>query len=825
MPVGVQASRGPRAAVPNARVEEALGHLNVFERRSGEQRSWTQLGDFGGPRRSSGNDIAVQTGPDAAYTSGLRLRKLTASLLDAGYTLNPGTTGFLHILCWCNQSNSADATGGAAEDPDTDPDDGVVYNTENPDPRILMFVGGVHPHQGGVASATKNVEIDAAQYASVIPAYDGKNPLVPRNSGVLAMAVQLAAAFPSTDKFLCINRSAGSTTFNERMGTDTRAIYLDWVTLLAAADAYAASVNLTPVIVVWSETGFEAEGDAQSLANGLTPLQAMITQVNEVCAPYLRDGKPLSIFALQPGNPRNDINHDPSTNYPGNPSPDLSNMGKINNVALAMKRLRYGHDSSNAAYAGAADFYPFPGYMLTARGPAAIEANAGVHYLAPGHMEWGEIQGIAYIKLVNGEDPSWPYVTAASRLYTSQTVTLTTSEAGTFNHDLVTDPYSAAAFDHEGVDYTNNGTAKFSTARSASGTSITATYTGLTGITERVKIASGNSPKLKAEVIGTTPPLYVHTAPAFGLGPTLGQRCTWQSDEVYGYSLYTGRPFYKRLLHDELPVTVTLSATTLLAMLTEMGITPTMCLDASDSNCYSGSGSTINDLASGGFTWNYKDSGGTAAVQFTSSGALSSFNFDGNVYLASSGATFADNDHKSTGSGVDIFVVDVPASLSGNQYLLATNADDTTGGGAGPGRVNRLTSTNLFGSVVRAGSGTQVYADNATGTNATGKHVLMLGFDHATTTNWFMMNVNMQYVISPETATESFGTTPSSSAKAGGPYIGSNYTGTYGTEQRLKNGWKIHKAARVPYVAPADLLPLFRTLSGQISKTVATQEP
>lgn len=815
--------RGAAASWNGARLADALGNKNVFDH-EGNQRSFSQVGDFSGPRRRR-DGIIVKTGPDAVYPGfALKLVKLTANLEDAGYTKDPGTTGFLHVLVFVNQSNCADATGGAAEDPDSDPDTGEVFNVLNPDPRIKMFVGGIHPHQDGVKFSTKDTAIDAAQYASVISAYDGKNPEVPRNSTALAMGVQLAAAFPEEDQFLLINRSAGSTTWNQRLGADTRKIYQDIQTLLAAASDYATANNLTMAVVVWTEIGFEAEGYFQGVSNGLTLLAGVRSAVNAICAPYLRDGKPVSIFALQPGNPRSDINHDPESNYPNNPSPDLSNMGKINNVALAMVRYAYGHDENGDDY-GDPDFYPFPGYMLTARGPSAVEANAGVHYLAQGHMELGDVFGIAYVKLINGEEVHWPRVTAASRVFTSQTVNATVSESGTFNHDLVTDPYSAAAFDHEGVDYTNNGTAKFSTARSASGTSLTATYTGLTGISERLKIASGNSPKLKAEIISSTPP-NIHTAPAYGLGPTLGQRCTWESDEIYGYSLYTGRPHPKRLLHDELPVTVTLEATLLADMLSEMGVTPTMCLDASDPDCYPGTGSTIYDLASGGATYSYYNSGGAISANWSAAAGSvpASFNFNGSQRIQSSGATFMADDHKATGKGVYCFVVDIPSgTFSQAQYLLASNRDNDIGGGIG--NAMRLTTSRLFGFSLRGAAGANVYTDNAQGTQNAGKTTIFMGFDTANLVNWFMLNTGMIYVIDPEIVAMTLATTPSSGSAESSPLFGSNAGAAFGSSLLIASGWKIFKACRLPYAAPANYLPLFRSLSAQIGNTVATQEP
>lgn len=172
---------------------------------------------------------------------------------------------------------------------------------------------------------------------------------------------------------------------------------------------------------------------------------------------------------------------------------------------------------------------------------------------------------------------------------------------------------------------------------------------------------------------------------AYGSGPVNGLRSQLCSPAITHYSHRSGVSFPRYAAHQYAPVTVQPSSKSIATMLTELNMASTFPLvhDYANASCYSGTGTAIVNLGSGGAADNFTLQSGVSFVG--SAGSL-----DRSSYLITSGASnryiapagtpdVLASLHKINGSGTVLLGGRLPASLAAINYLLATT--DSTGAG------------------------------------------------------------------------------------------------------------------------------------------------
>jgi hypothetical protein len=207
---------------------------------------------------------------------------------------------------------------------------------------------------------------------------------------------------------------------------------------------------------------------------------------------------------------------------------------------------------------------------------------------------------------------------------------------------------------------------------------------------------------------------------AYGSGPVNGLRSQLCALDTTHYSHRSGVSFPRYAAHQFAPVTVQPSSKSIATMLTELNMASTFPLvhDYANATCYTGSGTAIVNLGTGGAADNFTMQSGMAFVG--SAGSL-----DRSSYLISSGASnryiapagtpdVLANFHKINGAATVLMAGRLPASLAATNYLLGT----TNGAGAGfrfqiasSGALNLNVTNSSAGSVLTRSNGFLIFGD------------------------------------------------------------------------------------------------------------------
>ncbi len=197
-------------------LEFFLGHWNVFV--DGYPWSYSQQGDFTSASWDVEGESINVTGPHPQYPVGKLIRRFW------------NVHNKLIIIGANGQSDDIGQT--ANNDGDIDPT--TVFTQLNPIPRFECFVGGVQPIQGGIKIDHVNDIINAAQYASLVPAKEGIN--TGRTPGeeftqeewCTSFAECVAAAVPPDNVVLLINVGHGGALYSECMVKGVVITSLTW---------------------------------------------------------------------------------------------------------------------------------------------------------------------------------------------------------------------------------------------------------------------------------------------------------------------------------------------------------------------------------------------------------------------------------------------------------------------------------------------------------------------------------------------------------------------------------------------------------------------
>lgn len=785
----VTGGRGPSGDPDEDRTlvtAEALGRFNVFEGPSGnrEQLTFCQFGDFASPRALLDGSIAV-LGPDLVYPNGILVRR------DALATTGAAR---LWILIVFGQSNSVGSTVGESGSDATTP-----YTTQAPFPgTLLCFNGGIVPLQVVASSASTNVAIAAGQYATVVDAREGLNPVNPSETCAMAFGEVFARNVRDGDKVIIINGGLAGCQFSDLVNgaLDSKPqAWLNLETLVTAAKAYAVANNLVAVIPSVLFNQGESDAEIPSYLNWDIKMGILRARVDALKSITVQSDDILLILP-QVNYPRFKLTQDPDSNA-GDATPDFSHMGKVAACTLGVEYYARVTDPDGACC--------FPQYSQTSK----FESRP--HYMGLGHCEQGEVAANLLLDWLGGVSTEHPHMVSASRVFGSRVTEIVLSEPATIETSLIVDPgdHGVQSEDSTGVLEIEDIT--FSADR----TTMYVTHVEEpNGVSEWIRIGCNNG-ILFVESVGPYPG---GSNPEYGVGPEAGQRSQVCAVEWRWSSHRTGRPFHRYFAQQEIETRVTSDETLLADIFDSMGIAPSFVVDFSDPVCWPGSGQVVTDRSDDAWAYQLGSTTGSDSADPTISGTNPvSASFDGGDYLIPSGSPdFADNWHKAAGGFVVGAIYRIPAgSIPATQYLFA-NCRDTTGGGAGfalrvvtgsDGRTNLTVRGASNTLVMNSGNSDDVIARDAW-------QLVMYGVDASGNVGWCMTTGamaaagNVAQDFTPNYAS------PSSGAPEGLPAIGRNGTAvSEGSASKLMNGAKVAAVWSCGYQSEARMLPLFHTLS------------
>jgi hypothetical protein len=773
----------------------------------------------------------------------------------------------LWIVPGTGQSNHAGATSNSAgvNDPA-----GPLTRYPPRGGQVLMFVGGTTPLDANPSAVSKGLTIAPARFASVVDAREDANPFVQRETWNTQAARVFAASLPETDKVLVVSTALGSCAFpdlveafsgsratfsgsisgttmtvssvtvdagigltNELLinhpsilpGTRITAVpdeegnvgvyqvspaqevpsfvgattsdpppkpWSNLVTLVTAAVEYALANGLEPIIPAFLFNQGEAEQDAAAPANRTVQLNTLGAKVVNDLASLTGQSFPILIIHPVPGNVRDDINHVPPENVRNN-TPDASLMHTVSPASLAAEV----HPRRNN-----------PLFATFAQYDQEADAAPRVHYLAAGHRRMGMKAGNLIREHVAGRSTIHPYMARCTGNLGSTTRVVTLSEDCVIDTSEITDP------GQRGVRYYDS-TGELTVSNVAvSGTTLTLTLaTAPNGQSERVEVACSNA-LITGSYSGATWPF---TRPPVYIGPLAGQRSQLRAVRPLGYHEDSGAPLHRYLPHQRLQSLIGSSSATVRGVFTDLGVTPTLVIDASDSASYSGTGQTITDRSPAATAWQL---GINATADATDAGFVAAsgstpayFSFDGADSITPAGsATFADDWHRA-GAAFTVFAAFFlpPAYPDGFvQYLLSTSADAT----AGIGVQIRINTGGRWGITVRNGTGL-VLNLNASDVLSPGWHVCGMGINAGTQQGWFMTTPGMS-TGQVQSLTPSYAS-PSAAAKsnAASPFIGKSAVTADTNSQRFISGGRINAIAACGYQTAEKMRPLYTHLAAR----------
>ncbi|MBS7789286.1 hypothetical protein KTR66_04735 [Roseococcus sp. SDR] len=776
----------------------------------------------------------------------------------------------LYILPAIGQSNGVGATSNSAG---TNDPAGPLTRTPQRGGQVLMFNGGTVPLPANPSAVSKGLVIQPDRYASVVDAREDANSFVQRETWGSEAARAFAASLRPQDRVITFNTGLGGCSFNDLVqgfagsratfsgsisgttmivtsvsastgggltnelilnhasiapGTIITAVpdengnvgvyqvspaqdvpsftnatttdpapkpWQNLRTLTAAATDYALANGLVPVVIGLLYNQGEAEQDMPLVAQRTTQLNTLRT-LTDALKPITGQSQDILIVHPQVGAPIYNINGAPPSNV-RNDNPDTSLMQQVSPATLAAELHARRFDARMATFA---------------QYDQASDTTPRVHYLAAGHRRMGQKAGALLAAYHAGRPVLHPHMLRCTGNLGSTTRMVTLSEDAVIDTSLIADP------GQRGVRYRDSGGEIAVTDVAISGSTLTLTLaTAPNGQGERVDIACSNG-LVTGSYTGTSWPF---TPPPVYLGPQVGQRSQIRAVRPFGFDEDTGLPLPRYFAHQRLQAQIGSGAGTLDGVFADLGVTPSLILDAGDAACYSGSGQSITDRSPNATAWQLgingsadeTDSGFVAAA----SGQPAYFLFDGTDSITPAGTvSFADAWHRSGAAFCFFAAFFLPSSPPGaNQYLLSTCADTSTGIG-----VNiRVTGAGRWGMAVRNGSGV-VFNQNSTDVLQPGWNVCGIGINAAANQGWFMTTPSMvsgafQSLTAPYTS-------PSAGNKsnAASPFIGKTAEGADVNSQRLMPGARIHAVAACGYQTAAKMQPLFNVLAGRVGLAV-----
>jgi len=599
--------------------------------------------------------------------------------------------------------------------------------------------------------------------------------------------------------------------------------YKNYLMAIDAFATWARGQNLTPILPFFLWIGGNAESDSVAVANARNQNLNLRTVVNAFAlrlhgaanaaqVPWIIDA---AVSA-----PRTNVNHDPVANE-GDDTPDLSNMGLVNNMTLSSGQMARAVDVSGARYdtrwVSCATYHH----------PTTTGARVHIGDDPIGYIYMGGDMGMTAIDIANGEDARWPAITRVARVKGNLNVAVTFSEACEFSSELIGNP------GQYGLKYTGGGTEVAISAFAWSGATLTLTLASEPTGAEVLSYACDNA-TLFEPIVSTNSPFgpvsgglasggYPWTQPGYGLGNQTGQRGSIRGTAIPGYCVQTGRPLYRYANQQKATVDVTAGTGTIAAMHETASITPAFLVDTGDPACYPGSGQTIIDLSGAAELYWLGIDGTTAndpAYVAASGGIPSYLRFDGGggagvksgqICKAQGSPTFLANLHKTGGAAVFIAAFYMPAAptYSAIQYLLANCRN---GSGGGPGVAFRVSTAGNPGFNIRGASNANVMSVNLpTETRVVaGWNVMMIGIQEGGT-GWAWVSNGSRYLATLSTFACTY-TSPSSDDPEASPIIGGNYQAAVANIDSLFNGSGIGAIGVGPWGASNDYLPLFRSV-------------
>lgn len=812
--------------------------------------SYSQVGDFAAPRVLKDGSVAVQ-GPDAVYPEG---RLVKRALPNTG----PAT---LWLILAVGQSNGVGATNDNANASDPN----VPITTTAPLPgTLLCFNGGPNPLQANPSAVSKTLAVQPANYATLVDARE-LNPFVARETWLTAAGEVIAAAVKPGDKVLIVNTGLGSCSFTELVqgfpgsratfsasitgttmtvtnvtitagdgltnglvisgpgvipGTVITGVPLDpngvptgvegpytvspaqtvasftgattadpapmpWSnleTLTAAAVQKAAALGLTPRIAAFLFNQGEAEQSVAVVASRTTQLNTLRAKVDSLKA---ITGQTQDILIVHPqvGAPIYDINHTPATNIRNN-SPDVSLMNTVSPATIAAELAAR----------------TIPNFATFAQYDQDSPSTPGVHYRGMGHSQMGEKAGNLVLDWLEGKSTTHPYVVSLTGLLKTSVRRLLLSEDAVIDETLVSDP------GQKGVRYYDDAGEVPITSVSISGPVVTLAMARMpSGVSERAEVACSNGLAL-GSYTGTVWPFI---APPTYLGPKHGQRAPIRAAATRWRSQRTGRPLDRYLAHQKVAATPTSGAATTMGVFSDLGVTPTLVLSASDPLSYPGSGQAWTDRAQGA-TYQFGTTSGAEASDPTfSAGPPPAFLFDGgDSFVRTAGAAAFADLHKA-GSAYVIAVLYRVGSLAANQHLVST-CRNTSGGGAGI--AVRVSTAGRFGLSVRGDANSVVMAYNSPEVVPINTwRVGMIGVDVSAGTLWHISSGAPTAAYSATAYTS-----PSAAAAESAATIGKNGAAVSDASAvKLAAGGGIAELAVGPYQTAEKMMPLFLALQAR----------
>lgn len=616
--------------------------------------------------------------------------------------------------------------------------------------------------------------------------------------------------------------------------------YKNMISALDAAATWARANGYTPMLPFVTFMGGEAEGDAQSKANGINSLRTLRTVANEFAARIysgtVNAGQIPWIINAVVASPRYLINQDPPSNVSNN-SPSLANMGLVNNMTLAAAAMALEVDATGAAYDTKS--IAVPAYYLPA------DADGRVHFGndSIGHVLRGEYIGATMVALGNGQEARWPQIVRAQRTKGSLSVTVTFSEACEFDGgQIVSNP------GQNGFRYRDSIGTIAITAFAWAGATLTLTLASEPVGAETLSYACDNA-TLFTEATSRNSPFglaslgpssggWPFDVPVYGLGNQAGQRGNVRAVQVYGWSVQSARPLHRYACQFKGLVDVDAGTGSALAMHTTAGVTPAFLLDMGDVASWPAPVSgvpnqTLTDLsASAAAYWLGVD--GTTANDPTYVAAAAGIpawaRFDGTpgvksgkVILPQGTPAFLADLHKAGGAAVITVAFFVPSytTFPTIQYLLA-NCSNEVGGGAGV--AVRVGTTGQPGINIRGAGGSSVLSVNLPGTAKVvpGWNVISIGWQ-AGASGWAWDSNSSKFVAAVNTFAATY-TSPSSGAAEAAPVIGANYKGAVVNMDTLVSGAGIGGVWVDPYSSATDALPIFRSACARFGLAVGPLE-
>lgn len=476
-------------------LDTALGHQQVFARTVDpdtletltEQITFSQQGDLSAPWLVDSGLIRASSDHDSVYERGA-----------VGFRRKLAAAGKLRLLIVHGQSNAVGATSGIAASVPAE-----VITTQPPFPgRLLMFNGGVMPHQDGVDSDSRETPIASTQYGSVVDAQEGVGSVLRESLSVGASEV-LAGPWGFDGPVLVFNCGHGASGFYDLVEDEFGVKQVPWEnieTLVAAAESYAAAqtLDLEIVGVIYNQ----GESDlGKSDATWADMMSSLRTRTDDL-AVSIGQTTPIPLLLCQVGLPRLGT---------GLASP--ATVGS----EIAARTLP--------------NTFCAPIYF------ADIGDFATVHYPSTEHRLIGEYCGKIIADIWHGVERKHLHAVSAVRL--GRTVQVTMSETIAIDRFGVIDPGNA------GISYSDSSGAIGISGLRALGDTLQITLLAQpSGTDEVLSIACDNAKNYPAE------------SGYYGLGRRYGQRSCIRATAPRGWSQTTARPFWEWAAHQRIDVTV-----------------------------------------------------------------------------------------------------------------------------------------------------------------------------------------------------------------------------------------------------------------------------